>query len=168
MERAQLDIDKRFMQLAINESKLGNYPYGAILVKDNEVKFRAHNSASTDPTAHAEVALIRTATQQLGHPSLKGYTLYTSSESCPMCAAAEIWAHVDRVVFGASIQQLIEVAQQDQIFLQSNIVNSLWTGELVTVGKIRGAYELTGGILAEEALQVFAEWKQKQQDAGQS
>jgi guanine deaminase len=156
MEKTQLEIDKHFMQLAIDESKLGNYPYGAVLVKDNEVKFKAHNTVTTDPTAHAEVTLIRMATKALGTSSLAGYTLYTSSESCPMCAAAEVWAKVDRVVFGASIEQLIQVAQQKQIYLQSNIVNSLWTGSLVEDRGSRGAYELTGGILASEALQVFA------------
>ena len=156
---SQLEIDEHFMQMAIDESKLGNYPYGAVLVKDNEVKFKAHNTVSNDPTAHAEIELIRKATQELGTASLEGYTLYTSSESCPMCAAAEVWAHVDRVVFGASIQQLIQVAKQKQIYLQSNIVNSLWTGDLVGNGDVRGAYELTGGILAKKALQVFAEWE---------
>jgi len=80
-----------------------------------------------------------------------------------MCAAAEVWAQVDRVVFGASIEQLIQVAQQKQIYLQSNIVNSLWTGSLVEDRGSRGAYKLTGGILVEEALLVFEEWHSKHQ-----
>jgi len=76
MKKTQLEIDKYFMQLAINESKLGNYPYGAVLVKDNELKFKAHNTVSTDPTAHAEIGLIRMATEELGTISLEGYTLH--------------------------------------------------------------------------------------------
>ena len=160
MRKSQLETDEHFMRLAIEVSKLGSFPYGAVLVRDGELEFKSHNTVSTDPTAHAEVSLIRAATSALGRRSLQGYTLYTSSESCPMCAAAEVWAQVDRVVFGASIRQLIEVAGQKQVNLPSSIVNALWTGDLVTnPGGIRGAYELTGGILAQEALAVFKNWK---------
>ena len=160
----QLECDKKFMQIAIDESRKGVYPYGAILVKDNVVEFMAHNSASSDPTAHAEVEVIRIATQALKKSSLAGYTLYTSSESCPMCAAAEVWAKVDRVVFGASIQQLVQRAGQEQIELPSHIVNSLWNGSKVKDGNTYGAFKLTGEVLVEESLQVFEEWKKKKQN----
>ena len=145
MNDEQSNRDEHFMRVAIEQSKLGNYPYGAVLVKDNELKFKAHNTGNDDPTAHAEINLIREATKALGTASLRGYTLYTSSESCPMCAAAEIWAGVSRVVYGASIQQLIEVGQS-QIEISSSTVNQ--------AGFIH--YELTGGVLAEEALAVVA------------
>ena len=159
----QLECDKKFMQIAIDESRKGVYPYGAILVKDNVVAFTAHNTTSVDPTAHAEVEVIRKATEALQSPSLKGYTLYTSSESCPMCAAAEVWAHVDRVVFGASIQQLVQIAEQEQIELPSHVVNTLWNGTQVKDGNTYGAFKLKGEVLACEALQVFKEWQEKKQ-----
>jgi tRNA(Arg) A34 adenosine deaminase TadA len=56
-----------------------------------------------DPSSHAEVRAIRAATKKLKTTSLKGYTLYTTCEPCPMCMAASLWAGVDRVIFGATI-----------------------------------------------------------------
>lgn len=55
-----------------------------------------------DPTNHAEVNAIRGATQQLRRLSLRGCTLYSTCEPCPMCMSACVWAEVDTVVFGAS------------------------------------------------------------------
>ncbi len=59
--------------------------------------------ALTDPTAHAEVVASRAACRGLGSISLAGHTLYTTCEPCPMCMAAALWARVDRVVYGATI-----------------------------------------------------------------
>jgi len=56
-----------------------------------------------DTTSHAEVRALRAATKKLKKLSLKGYTLYTTCEPCPMCMAAALWAGIDRVVFGATI-----------------------------------------------------------------
>jgi len=56
-----------------------------------------------DPSSHAEVRAIRAATKKLKTTSLKGYTLYTTCEPCPMCMAAALWAGVDRVIYGATI-----------------------------------------------------------------
>jgi tRNA(Arg) A34 adenosine deaminase TadA len=57
---------------------------------------------SCDPTAHAEINAIRAATRALGRLALRGCTLYSTCEPCPMCMSACIWAEVDMVVFGAS------------------------------------------------------------------
>ena len=56
-----------------------------------------------DTTSHAEVRALRAATKKLRKLSLEGYTLYTTCEPCPMCMAAALWAGVDRVVYGATI-----------------------------------------------------------------
>jgi tRNA(Arg) A34 adenosine deaminase TadA len=56
-----------------------------------------------DPTAHAEVHAIRAACRKLKSISLKGHTLYTTCEPCPMCMGAILWAGLDRVVYGATI-----------------------------------------------------------------
>ncbi len=105
--------DTEFMRIAIEESKNGDWPYGAVIVKDGAIVVKGFNTATRDrdPTAHAEVNVIRAALKTIPELSLKGYTLYTSSESCPMCTGAIVWAGVSRVVFGASIQQLIDVGQ---------------------------------------------------------
>jgi tRNA(Arg) A34 adenosine deaminase TadA len=56
--------------------------------------------SNCDPTAHAEVRAIRLACRTVGRPNLKGYTLYTTCEPCPMCMTAAMFAGLDRVVYG--------------------------------------------------------------------
>jgi tRNA(Arg) A34 adenosine deaminase TadA len=58
-----------------------------------------------DPTNHAEINAIRAATRKLQRLSLRGCTLYSTCEPCPMCMSACIWAEIDTVVFGASTMQ---------------------------------------------------------------
>lgn len=149
--RRNIMNDDYFMQIAIEESKKGDWPYGAVLVKDGMVVAKAFNTSTRDQdmTAHAEVNLIREASKIVPEvPSLNGYTLYTSSESCPMCTGAEIWAGVSRVVYGASIQQLIEIGQP-QIDISSQAI--------IKTGFVK--IELKGGVLADEALNVIKHWK---------
>ncbi len=68
-----------------------------------------------DPTAHAEVRAIRLATRRLKKTSLTGYTLYTTCEPCPMCMSAALWAGLDRVVYGATIEDANRHCNQIQI-----------------------------------------------------
>lgn len=56
-----------------------------------------------DPSAHAEVQAIRLAARRLKRLALEGYTLYATCEPCPMCMSAALWAGLDRVVFGATM-----------------------------------------------------------------
>ena len=67
---------------------------------------RASNRVAQDfgPSAHAEVRAIRLATRRLKRLSLAGFTLYTTCEPCPMCMSAAVWAGIDRVVYGATIE----------------------------------------------------------------
>jgi len=65
-----------------------------------------------DPSSHAEVRAIRAATKKLKTTSLKGYTLYTTCEPCPMCMAAALWAGVDRVIYGATIDDAAKHCSQ--------------------------------------------------------
>jgi deoxycytidylate deaminase len=81
-----------FMQMAIDLSEynvkqgLGG-PFGAVIVKDGMVIARSANKVvpTNDPTAHAEVSVIRLACQELGTFNLEGCEIYTSCEPCPMC-----------------------------------------------------------------------------------
>ena len=57
-----------------------------------------------DPSSHAEVKAIRLAAKKLKNPTLAGYTLYTTCEPCPMCMSTVLWANLDRVVYGATIE----------------------------------------------------------------
>ncbi len=68
-----------------------------------------------DPSAHAEVRTMRLACAKLKSPSLKGYTLYTTCEPCPMCMSDALWAGIDRVVYGATIEDANKYCKQIRI-----------------------------------------------------
>ncbi len=142
--------DEHFMSIAIEESKKGDGPYGAVIVKGGKIIAQTHNTGKrdTDSTAHAEVNAIRLAQKTLGTTKLIGCTLYSSAESCPMCTAAEIWAKLDRVVFGCSIEQLMEVGS-NQIELKAQTI----------IDQGFHPMELVGDILADEAIEVVKNFK---------
>jgi len=83
-------------------------PFGASIVHtgSGNLLLRALNAVKQecDPSSHAEVRAIRKATMRLKLLSLAGYTLYTTCEPCPMCMSAALWAGLDRVVYGATIE----------------------------------------------------------------
>lgn len=96
------------MREAVAEARQAYYAFGAVLldVATGQTVYRAHNTGATgDPTAHAEVNVLRGA--GLAGLDLTRTVLVTSAESCPMCAAAEVWANVAGVVYGSSIADLI-------------------------------------------------------------
>jgi len=94
-------------------------PFGAEILhtETGERLMRATNAVGEehDPSAHAEVRTIRLACAELKSPSLRGYTLYTTCEPCPMCMACALWARMDRVVYGASIADAARFGHQIQI-----------------------------------------------------
>lgn len=79
-------------------------PYGAVIVKNNEIIASSGNrvTPNLDPTAHAEIMAIRHACQSLQDFQLTGCTLYTSCEPCPMCLGAIYWARLERVFFAST------------------------------------------------------------------
>jgi tRNA(adenine34) deaminase len=83
-------------------------PFGCSIVhtESGELLLRAVNAVAGefDPSSHAEVRTIRKATKRLKSISLTGYTLYTTCEPCPMCMSTALWASLDRVVYGATIE----------------------------------------------------------------
>jgi tRNA(adenine34) deaminase len=83
-------------------------PFGALVVnsRTGERLMRATNAVmrENDPSAHAETRTVRLACKKLKRPSLAGYTMYSTCEPCPMCMANALWARLDRVVFGATIE----------------------------------------------------------------
>jgi guanine deaminase len=83
----------RTIELAVENVANGGGPFGAVIVRGDELVAEGQNrvTADLDPTAHAEVTAI----------SLAGTTLYTSCEPCPLCLSASLWARVDRVVYAA-------------------------------------------------------------------
>lgn len=97
-----------FMGMALEEAEAaareGEIPVGAVLVRDGEVIARDHNrrDETGDPSAHAEILVLRRAGEKKRDWRLNGTTLYVTLEPCPMCAGAIVLARVDTVVFGAS------------------------------------------------------------------
>jgi tRNA(adenine34) deaminase len=94
-----------FMSQAILAAKTAlarqDVPVGAVLVKDGEILARASNVKTIDPTAHAEIQVIRRAAELTGSWNLKDCDLYVTLEPCPMCAGACVSARVQSVTFGA-------------------------------------------------------------------
>ena len=139
--------DERFMRLAIDEARRGDFPFGAVIVRDGEVIARGRNLGKTDgdPTAHGEMVAIRRCLADHGPAALADSTLYTSGEPCAMCMGAIIWCHMGRLVFAASVQQL--ASRIDQIMISSAEVAASAPFAPITI---------TGGVLADEAMALFA------------
>ena len=93
--------------------------FGALIVdsQTGETLLRARNAVAreNDPSAHAEVRAVRLACKKRKSHSLKGYTLYSTCEPCPMCMANALWAGLDRVVYGATIHDANRHCRQIQI-----------------------------------------------------
>ncbi len=101
--------------LARQAAGRGNHPFGAILVRDNAIVFRAENAVSTDcdPTRHAELNLVSSAARELGPEALRHCILYTSTEPCAMCSGAIYWAGISTVVYGCPEAALGQIAGDD-------------------------------------------------------
>ena len=94
------------MRAALEQARLardaGEVPVGAVLVRDGQIVARGYNRpiAAIDPTAHAEVLVLREAAAAIGNYRLTGTTLYVTHEPCLMCVGALVHARVGEVVFG--------------------------------------------------------------------
>lgn len=96
-----------WMELALEEAdraaESGEVPVGAVIVLESELLATGHNRtiAEHDPTAHAEIVVIRKAGTLLSNYRLTGATLYVTLEPCLMCAGAILNARIEHVVYGA-------------------------------------------------------------------
>jgi tRNA(adenine34) deaminase len=138
--------DEGFMREAIAEAARGDYPFGTVIVQDGKIMARGRNlgKQEKDPTAHGEMVAIRNFLAAHGPEQLKGTTLYTSGESCPMCMGAILWCGISRVVFGASIAEL------------ATKINQIMVTDTEIADKTPFAdIEITGGVLAAESLALF-------------
>lgn len=98
----------------------GGGPFGALIVRGDELISRGVNRVTRDldPTAHAEVTAIRAACAAIGDFALTGMTLFTSCEPCPLCAAAALWARLDRVVYAADRDDAARGGFDDRAFYE--------------------------------------------------
>jgi tRNA(adenine34) deaminase len=97
---------EKYMNMALEEAEKagqqGEVPVGAILVKGDRVIARDHNRCIelNDPTAHAEVLVLRKAGRVLRNYRLNDTTMYVTAEPCPMCTSAMVHGRISRLVFG--------------------------------------------------------------------
>ena len=102
-----MESKEHYMKLALKEAKKaydkGEAPIGAVIVKEGKVIARAHNlrEKNNDPTAHAEILVLRKAAKKLGGWRLLGCDMYVTLEPCAMCAGAIIQARIERLFAGA-------------------------------------------------------------------
>ena len=113
--------NKKFMKVAIDlsdenfDKKYGG-PFGACIVKDNEIIGKGINRVikDNDPTAHAEIIAIRNASKYLKTHDLSGCTLYTSCYPCPMCLSAIIWANIKKVYYANTKEDAADIGFRDE------------------------------------------------------
>jgi guanine deaminase len=91
----------RAVRLATDSVEAGGGPFGALVVRADEIVASGRNRVREwrDPTAHAEIVAIREACARLDSHQLEGCVIYASSEPCPMCLGAIFWARPDAVYF---------------------------------------------------------------------
>jgi tRNA(Arg) A34 adenosine deaminase TadA len=124
-------------------------PFGACLVRGDEVLAVAHNTVlqDRDPTCHAEITAIRLAARKLQSYDLSGCEIYSTTEPCPMCFAAIHWARIGRLIYGTTI---IEVARLG--------FNELTIGSRQMQALGRSPVAIYPGFLADECRQLLTEW----------
>lgn len=104
----ELLAHQRPMDVALQEARAaaarGEVPVGAVALMDGRIVAQAGNRTRelNDPTAHAEILVIRSACGLLKQERLNGFDLYVTLEPCTMCAAAISFARIGRLYFGAS------------------------------------------------------------------
>ena len=147
---------ERFMQLALDKAKegvdKGQSPFGACIVRNGDVISCEHNIVwqSTDITAHAEVHAIREANKKLNTIDLSGCVIYSTCEPCPMCFTAIHWARIDKIFYGARIEDA-----------KSFGFNELAVSNEMMINHGRSKVEVQGDFMREKCLELFEYWASK-------
>jgi len=101
------EFDERMMKMALEQAEKGRergeVPVGAILLKGRQVLAKDHNRCIefSDPTAHAEILVLRKGGEILKNYRLNGTVMYVTAEPCPMCVSAMVHGRISRLVFGS-------------------------------------------------------------------
>ena len=138
--------DVEFMKMALQEAQAAadaeEVPIGAVLAKDGAVLAHGNNRTlrDCDPTAHAEIVVLREVARVAKNHRLAGTTLYVTIEPCAMCAGAIIQARVSRVVYGADDAK-------------GGAVRTCFEG--LSPPKLNHQVEVTSGLLAEESISLL-------------
>ena len=113
----------KFMNQAIKEAEKGislghGGPFGSVIVKNGKIVGRGHNHVvvNNDPTCHGEIDAIRKTCKKLKTFDLSGCDIYTTGEPCPMCLSACLWANINHIYYGCTIQDNDKIGFRDEIF----------------------------------------------------
>jgi tRNA(adenine34) deaminase len=132
-----MDADIEFMQDALAEARaaaaVGEVPIGAVLVHQGKIIARSGNRTirDCDPTAHAEIVVLREAARVLGNYRLTGTTLYVTIEPCSMCAGAVVQARVPRLVYGCddpkggAVRSCFEILAHPRLNHQAEVISGV-------------------------------------------
>lgn len=117
-------------------------PVGAVAVRNGKIIARARNKKEKkgDPTAHAEIELLKKVAKRIGGWRLKGITIYATLEPCPMCAGAFVLGRIDRLVYGASDKKM-------------GAVRSLF--KIADDERLNHRISITEGVLAKESAELL-------------
>ena len=146
-------LDPKYMELAIEEAKKnfisGNGgPFGAVIVKNNEmVSFAANSVLLGDSTAHAEINAIRMACSKLQTHDLSGCIIYSTTEPCPMCFSAIHWAKIEKIVYGTNIQDVARLGFNEL---------SISSQQMKQLGSI--GIEIVADYLRDQCLEMLNQW----------
>lgn len=149
---AGTEEDTFFMRLALEEAlrafEEGEVPVGAVLVRDGELLKKAHNlrESLNDPSAHAEILVLRAAAEVTGSWRLGGATLFVTKEPCIMCSGAIINSRIKRLVYGCRDQK-------------AGGVDSLYT--ILSDERLNHHVEVSSGVLAEECASLLKRFFQE-------
>lgn len=144
-----MDRYDRFMSEALIEARkafeIGEVPIGAVVVKDDVIVGRGYNRRETDrdPTAHAEIIAIRSASEFLGGWRLTGCELYVTIEPCPMCAGAIVMSRLQKVIYGSPDEK-------------AGAVNTLY--EIVNDARLNHQVEVVPSIMSQECSAIISEF----------
>ena len=152
MEGDQVNFEEECMRIALDEArqalKEGEVPVGAVLVFEKEVLARAHNMpiSLNDPTAHAEIMVLREAALKKGNYRLPSTSLYVTVEPCLMCVGALVHARVNKLIFGASDPKAGACGSVYDILSSPGILHKI---------------TVVSGILEEECMEIIQEFFKK-------
>ena len=140
------EMDELYMRMALEEAqkagKNGEVPVGAILVKGDQVLARDHNRCIeyNDPTAHAEILVLRKGGEASGNYRLNETVMYVTAEPCPMCASAMVHGRISKLVFGTLEPKFGAIESKFQFLKDSSLNHRV---------------EVEGGILERECGEVL-------------
>jgi len=149
--------EEKFMRMVLdlaaeNVTNGSGCPFAAIIVKGDEVIATGinHDITTNDPTSHAEIRAMRTASAQLDSPLLVGCEVYTSCEPCPMCLGALYWARPDCIYYAATRDDAVASGFADS-FIYDDVMQEFSKRNISTIP-----------LLTEEACRPFDVWEKKE------